>query len=699
MTERGHIFSWAIFTLFAWLVPHVSIEIGEFYRALRKSPDWTGDRLAEGFKSIRTASIQAISRAMILITFSAALISTPTLQLDSRMVAIIYGLSHILGAVVVFEMSYKFPEWLEVYDVHKRKDVKNVRKNLKALEFRVRACIFWQFAQMYFMLLPYFCGMRRGSGAISGLAGIAFGFLIDVCVYVGKRKFEEEGRKKLMFLAAMIFVALLICAFLFSSGLYYIDTVWGIDTSKFYVHLDLGRNLGFRVDSFITTFVVGVVLHFLLWWFTVMQMARKEKELEVERKGKDRPNYEKSKSRKYKPAMASGVFRAFKIMDFTSYKNLPSMTEEPPSKVVKTAGKGGKAESAPEGEQKRESAVRFANDSKDNAPAAAEKKGSAIRFADDTKDATPAASPSEIDDDDDDEIDEKSVRFVKQLECEPDISKYKLFKMWWWGQFSDESETFNQPPEKRAFSEVPFAAFLSLCSIFFVVVNIGATRQQIVVKQKLPAVQDALYVHINQGPVCAWNDKGPKSNITTFESVKAAKKARFKVVHCGACGSCSSYSNLRQQYRTRTFLAAASAKCGRMSLYKGRQGVVDCLKAHPIYWDEDCAQCWTDDILCAKSHCAFNFLQSFFINSVADFAVGPEHVTAASCEEANCEVDLFVPCSGATRRRMNINSSIKRPGTQLCGNVDMDWEKVFGESEQCDDDQYGVCPTEDWNDQ
>ena len=67
------------------------------------------------------------------------------------------------------------------------------------------------------------------------------------------------------------------------------------------------------------------------------------------------------------------------------------------------------------------------------------------------------------------------------------------------------------------------------------------------------------------------------------------------------------------------------------------------------------------------------------INNVGNFAVGPNEITSASCEgeskifqhtkqtsvslhvhsqliqsEAHCEVGQFVPCSGATRRRMNI---------------------------------------------
>lgn len=65
-------------------------------------------------------------------------------------------------------------------------------------------------------------------------------------------------------------------------------------------------------------------------------------------------------------------------------------------------------------------------------------------------------------------------------------------------------------------------------------------------------------------------------------------------------------------------------------------------------------------------------------NNVANFAVGADDITSASCEEAHCEVGQFVPCSGATRRRMNITSSISRPGDQQCAIVDVkDWGDLF----------------------
>ncbi len=83
--------------------------------------------------------------------------------------------------------------------------------------------------------------------------------------------------------------------------------------------------------------------------------------------------------------------------------------------------------------------------------------------------------------------------------------------------------------------------------------------------------------------------------------------------------------------------------------------------------------------MCTKKHCSFIFLQSQITNNVGNFAVGPDDITSATCEEAHCEVGAFVPCVGATRRRMNIISSIPRAVEEQCQIVDVDWAELFAE--------------------
>ena len=221
-----------------------------------------------------------------------------------------------------------------------------------------------------------------------------------------------------------------------------------------------------------------------------------------------------------------------------------------------------------------------------------------------------------------------------------------------------------------------------LLSLFFVTVCIGATKQVTNTKTLLPSVHEALYTYQNIGPVCAFDNKGSESNITTFVNKDAAHDAGFLIVHCGACGACSSWQNMAIQYSTRMTLASLSQACAQESLFqKGDEkedGITNCLMEPTIGFDEECAVCWMEDIVCTVNNCAYIYLQSLMINNIGNFRVGPYDVTSATCEEAHCEVGKFVPCVGATRRRMNITSSIARPGDQQCAIIDVDdWDDLF----------------------
>jgi hypothetical protein len=216
--------------------------------------------------------------------------------------------------------------------------------------------------------------------------------------------------------------------------------------------------------------------------------------------------------------------------------------------------------------------------------------------------------------------------------------------------------------------------------LYFVIVCIGARCQVEKTKRKLPYVQEAIYHNMNEGPVCAFDNRGPKSNITTFEDKDLAHEAGFLVLHCGACGACSSWENLIIEYTTRNTISELANECAKFRV-GGDNAITECLKAPAIGFGAECAQCWMQDIVCTRKHCAFIFLRSQITRNVGNFDVGPDEITSATCEEANCEAGNpgeFVTCSGATRRRMNITSSIARPPEQQCAIVDVkDWYDLF----------------------
>jgi hypothetical protein len=145
--------------------------------------------------------------------------------------------------------------------------------------------------------------------------------------------------------------------------------------------------------------------------------------------------------------------------------------------------------------------------------------------------------------------------------------------------------------------------------LFLVILNIGATYQNNVVQRHLQGAFDFIYPHdYNNKTVCAWDNQGSQSNITTFDSPETANAASFSVIHCGACGACSNWNDLSLQWTTRTHLAKDAQNCAKKAFFGG-ENLVQACNRDGIGFTDDCAWCWTADELCAKKNCLFIFLQ------------------------------------------------------------------------------------------
>ena len=270
-----------------------------------------------------------------------------------------------------------------------------------------------------------------------------------------------------------------------------------------------------------------------------------------------------------------------------------------------------------------------------------------------------------------------------------------------------QNQEIRKPDKEKSHSRslkkilgVLIVGILTVGCLFLLVVHIGAKHQADRTFRLLETVQRQLYSGFAEGEVCAFDDRGPASNIITFANKDAAHEAGYKVLHCGACGACSTWENLRIEWATRNYLAAESARCAKKSLLGGQGAVTSCLEQPPITFQGECAKCWTRAIECTKKNCAFIFLQSQLMDTASDYHVADGSVTSVVCEEAHCELEDgpgsgrmgFAECSGATRRRMNIVSSIERPEWQQCSIVDVDYAELFGECCNSPSEFYEIEP-------
>lgn len=536
----------------------------------------------------------------------------------------------------MFSLSYKIPKWIGVYWSTKDDVGETVGATEKRLRFSVQWSIWRYFGKIYILSLLFFCGAAHIKIPLSAVCGIVIGFLLWYLVFLARTKWQEQKTKMAIFLAFLISVA---SAWAFASGCWYIHQVWGRNRQ------DDDR---LSVGSFLAwLFLVGLI-HLAIYKTTIRKYeeeAALPPEQRTSRKYQTRhfdPNHMSNLRKDIEQSCNMEESRQMAEAE----KNIDSNCSEKESNSVHNKKDGGEGE---EGE--------IGNGSVENSDVEVPRITNAASNSDGKK-----------------RLDSSDTIVEEQM----NESWFSLVRLHCCGNDKRNEERHRKSRLEKVLSFSKWSAWFiaNAFVLFLVIVNIGATHQYKVVQENLPLAFATLYpVNYNNGTVCAWDNNGPNSIIQTFDTPEDALAANFSVVHCGACGACSTWNDLRLQWTTRTYLADAAQNCAKQSLLGGRDSVQDC-NEEQIGFSEACATCWTVDELCARDNCVFIFFQSVMTNRMNNFQVGPNEITSATCDEAMCGPE-FVPCSGATRRRMDIVSTIARPLDQQCRILNQDWSTIF----------------------
>lgn len=156
-------------------------------------------------------------------------------------------------------------------------------------------------------------------------------------------------------------------------------------------------------------------------------------------------------------------------------------------------------------------------------------------------------------------------------------------------------------------------------------------------------------------------------------------------------------------------LATPGRTCGQRNFFlklanpnKYIERVQKCIE-EDIGFSPQCSWYWANNVKCSTKNCAFIYLQSLMTNQVANFEVDANTITSATCSESACEAGpdyYFVKGVGANRRRMNIQSEIRRPPKEQCQIVgiqetskgDADWEAFLNVKYNKDENKVSPLP-------
>jgi len=110
------LFNIAIATIFAREVLEGAIIIGQYRTVIQKSLHWDDDFKAKALKTVTYSALFATLVAIIVVLAVAIPLGILSQDLDERTVEIIEGVSKVVAAICILQLSLKMPYWLGLYE-------------------------------------------------------------------------------------------------------------------------------------------------------------------------------------------------------------------------------------------------------------------------------------------------------------------------------------------------------------------------------------------------------------------------------------------------------------------------------------------------------------------------------------------------------------------------------------------------------
>jgi high-affinity iron transporter len=176
------------------------------------------------------ATAIAIGLALVAICCTAIPLSLAGNQLDPTAAMIVEGVSKVIAAIAIAQLSLKVPKWLGVYPGMKNKARDAAGLTLRALYFNVAWNIWREIAEVGIFLIPYF--LQDGMAIavpLSACAGIAIALVLGALLYLA----NKFTRRTVILAVSIVFITGWLSTGLFVGGWHEFEEVWGESTEVF----------------------------------------------------------------------------------------------------------------------------------------------------------------------------------------------------------------------------------------------------------------------------------------------------------------------------------------------------------------------------------------------------------------------------------------------------------------------------------
>ena len=220
------VFDAAVCTIFAREVLEGTLIIGQYRTVIKKSPDFADEtKQKEALRAVTVSASIASAFAFVLILAVAIPLGIVGKQFDKNVGYAIEGISKVVAAICILQLSTKCPKWLGYYASKKITDGRLVEGlSIRSIKFNVAWNIWREVGEIGVFLLPFFLGDDSLIEIpVSAIIGIVVGLVSGLGVYYASANLDDKFWLT-FFLSA---VTGMLSVGLFVGGCHEFEVVWG----------------------------------------------------------------------------------------------------------------------------------------------------------------------------------------------------------------------------------------------------------------------------------------------------------------------------------------------------------------------------------------------------------------------------------------------------------------------------------------
>jgi high-affinity iron transporter len=285
------LFDIAVCTIFAREFMEGAVIIGEYRTVIQRSElTEDGPTKERMLREVSLSAAFAAFLAVLVVAIVAIPLAVLSKDFDDKTGTIIEGISKVVAAVCILQLSLKMPKWLGFYKSKKNgKIIEGCDLSIRSIRFNVAWNVWREVAECGVFLLPFLLqGENVAAIPLSMVAGSIIGLLAGFGIYYANRTLENKLLLAVFTTLLLVFLA----TGLFVGGCHEFEEVWGETENvwriegRFWDHHDLPmailKPFGYsssRSVLQITTFWCWLALSAGLHYYKIRQTARINDEL------------------------------------------------------------------------------------------------------------------------------------------------------------------------------------------------------------------------------------------------------------------------------------------------------------------------------------------------------------------------------------------------------------------------------------